>query len=90
MVPFHGDQIGNAETAQSLGVGYAFHHDESVELNANTNPNRKSVSVEGLNDALDFVFSDSVQDKAREYSTMFQERTPQNLVDNLISWLERK
>eukprot|EP01127_Copromyxa_protea_P014140 TRINITY_DN3899_c0_g1_i2.p1 TRINITY_DN3899_c0_g1~~TRINITY_DN3899_c0_g1_i2.p1 ORF type:complete len:186 (-),score=42.90 TRINITY_DN3899_c0_g1_i2:70-627(-) len=90
VIPFFGDQLGNAQVAEDVGVGYYFKHDEGVQISFQTDPQRKSVTTENMKAAIDFCLSAPVREKAHALSLEFQKRTTPALVGELIDWLKAK
>jgi UDP:flavonoid glycosyltransferase YjiC (YdhE family) len=88
LVPFTGDQLGNSEAAESLGVGYYFRHDEGTSLNAHTDPWRSSLTPETMKQAIEFALSESTKQKATELANEYHRHTPELVVDNILAWLK--
>eukprot|EP01126_Amoeba_proteus_P060043 TRINITY_DN7906_c0_g1_i1.p1 TRINITY_DN7906_c0_g1~~TRINITY_DN7906_c0_g1_i1.p1 ORF type:complete len:426 (+),score=73.87 TRINITY_DN7906_c0_g1_i1:74-1351(+) len=90
IVPFYGDQIGNARVLEYSNLGISFPYDENSDY-YESGPERKSLTPENMSRAFNYVlYSTQVKDNCKRFSDIFHTKYPEKLVDAVLSWLESK
>eukprot|EP01126_Amoeba_proteus_P010058 TRINITY_DN1389_c0_g2_i2.p1 TRINITY_DN1389_c0_g2~~TRINITY_DN1389_c0_g2_i2.p1 ORF type:complete len:424 (-),score=57.25 TRINITY_DN1389_c0_g2_i2:47-1318(-) len=90
VVPFHGDQIGNARVLEYSHLGTSFPYDDNWDYNE-SGPDRKSLTQESMSRAFNYILhSTEVKDNCNKFSDVFRKKHPALLVDAVLCWLETR